>query len=193
MLNTRLATPQERQIIINFYVDENREDSLKDTIFRNVKEDLEKPLEVFFSETYKYWDAIVSPLIVVQDFTDYDAELYTFDLIFLPNEFNDFYMIPNSRIFRKGIYLQKLEPDHVAFDLEEEINSIPASGTLNTAGRPERPTDDSLLKAKEVLDLLSKDRKLTIIEACKNVGIPRASYYRASKWINLNMPLYLKR
>jgi len=178
----RLANTIEINNLFKYIINSSWEFSI---IYANSigEKDIELGYNNFFKKEMQELTKSISDLIIVDHFEFFDCSIYTYSQV-LTTEIEKESLICNSfRVLRIGEVFEHLDSDHSIFDFEKEVMKKQSlSGSKNKVGRPNRPSDSSIIKAHKVRKILLSS-SINIDDACKSVAIAKSTYYRVSKWI----------
>lgn len=178
----RLATKEEIKMIFDFFIKSMWDSSV---LYSNSigQKDVEKGCEVHYKETFQHLEKSIGSLILVDEFVLYDACIFTYSQMFIQKDNSHSSIIHSGRIFKINDTLEELDDsqDYIDF-LEERVKRQNKSASKNKVGRPDKPKEESILKAHKVrIELLNSERNVD--DVCKEVNIAKSTYYRVSKWI----------
>lgn len=190
----RLASQAEMEQLIDFLAQKEWENVLRYPYSPFGVEAQEEGKEPFLKRTSIETVKAIGKHIAVSDFKEIDFCVYSLQHTLIDNSDPNTCYITTQRIMRTGSDFEVLDDDEVAFDLSDKVKKKSAKRSKRelNAGRPQRPTDESIDQAYQVIHLIDPKREapMTVSDACKQVGIARNTYYRAAKWITENVPVY---
>ena len=191
--NRRLSTEQEREGLIEYLVEDDWEGILRYPYSPHGSQARSMGKSDYRKKSYDYWSKVLGDIIIAIEFEKVDLKVFTTQFVYYDTDVNDGDENSEITIFSQkymcleGIY-SVLTDDECYFDLNDP-EELKLSRATPKGGRPQRPSDKNVLLAHKVLDLINH-HNINLTDACKKIGIARSSYYRAAKWITLNVPFY---
>lgn len=177
-IKKRLATNTEIDELFEYLEDFMWEDSLKyaDTIGES---DVTAGREKTRNSNMGFLESLYGRNIIVGEIPERDAKMFFLNVISYYHEKEgsdsiEFYA--DTYIAISGNY-ERLHPDHDYFNFEHETRR-------SRAGRPKRPSDDSIIKVHHIAKALDEGGKIN--QVCEQVGLAKSTYYRVSKWLKDN-------
>jgi hypothetical protein len=182
----RYATKEEMSKCIECLVDELWQDVVKNkTSIIWCKNDFEKGEQKFKEEEILRYEDILGFFGIVDYFPEENCSLITTSYAYRDSEDCSATNVPYRFINIEGVYSTvERDSDYFDFKLNLFIKKT-ISSFKSIVGRPKRPTDKSIEKSILILDAV-KDKVFSIDYACKEIGLPKSTYYKTLKWMLKN-------
>jgi hypothetical protein len=190
----RLASKKEMEQLIDFLAQKEWENILRYPYSPFGVEAREEGKEAFLKRSSIESAEAIGKHVLVSEFEGLDFCIFSLQHTLIDNSDPNTCYIFTQRIMRTVSGFEILDDEDAVFDLSEKVTKKSAKRSKRelNAGRPQRPTDESIDQAHQVIYLIDPKREspMTVSDACKQVGIARNTYYRAAKWITENVPIY---
>jgi hypothetical protein len=184
----RYATQEEMSKCIECLADELWQDVIREDARFVDKISLEKGEIEFKKEVRLEYEDILGCFGIVDYFPEENCSVITTSYTYKDSKEGCVMSTPYRFINMEGIY-SCVEEDTEFLNFKLSIFIKKAIDSLkNTAGRPNRPTDNSIEKSLFILDAM-RTEEIGIDFACEQIGLPKSTYYKTLKWLQKNAVL----
>lgn len=178
----RYATKEEMSKCIDCLVDELWQDVINEDARFDETIALEKGEVEFKKEERLKYQESVGYFGIVDYFPEDNCSVITSSYCYKDSCVIN---IPYRFVNVQGVYSCIEERDADIFDFKLDIFIKKTISSLkNTVGRPNRPTDKSIEKSLLILNVVTQN--VGIDFACREIGLPKSTYYKTLKWLEKN-------
>lgn len=172
----RVATKKEVENLYEFIIETMWKDvvNYSSSVF-NI--DYEQGYDKIRKKNLKYLKNTYNDFIVVDEIKEYDFKLFILSATVIDQAEEQAVFTFYSRYIQKGSSYEIWKDEFDYCNLKEEVKS--------NAGRPNRPTNDSIIKTYKIKK--AQDDGVKIDDACKKEKLAKSTYYRVAKWIRNNV------
>lgn len=176
----RLASEKETEELIEFIVDKMWLDVLayKKTLSKN---DFELGENTFKIKNKAYIKKLTYSVITIQEFLSFNVCIYSLSYVEQLSK-NKIMSLPLRYLKNSSGFLE-LNNNDIHFNLNEE-KKLTYTGNIKNSGRPNRPTDKSIVKTKEVISYLETHPSENINSVLKKFKFSNSTFYRTAKWLS---------
>ncbi len=175
----RFATKNEIEILIEFLVKQNWEDSQK---YRTspVSDDDKKEALNFVAKEKDLIRQLIGGKVMVQEYKKFNILIFVYN--YIQEQEKNTITSATFRALKTENGFEKLDHEDVVFKLDALKNN-PYQTKRNKKGRPNRPNKESVQKAIEVNRYLKANPNVNREHICKEFGFSKTTYYRTLKWL----------
>lgn len=177
-MERRLATAPEIEELFGFLAERMWEDSVKyaDSIGGS---DIQRGKDIVMATNMRSLAELYGDTIVMVDIPSRSSKLFWVNVI---NGHADGEGIA-AIDFHSDTYIQ-VSGRYELLKRGDDYFNFESEAKKSRAGRPRRPSDDSVLKVHKVQAVVRDGGKID--KACKDADIAKSTYYRVSRWLKSN-------